>query len=217
MGDDAVDLDQVQAVLFDMDGTLVDSDAVVERSWRAWAARYGVDPDALLTFAHGMPAEATVRRFLPGRSDAEIALAARSQLAVEYDDVDGIVATDGAHDLLAVLDKLDIPWAIVTSADTPLTAVRLAAAGIEPPAVVITRDDVTSGKPDPEGYLAAARLLAVAPADTLVVEDSLPGVAAGRAAGARVAALKGVNGDLGIASLRDLTEPFLTRQARISR
>ncbi len=110
----------------------------------------------------------------------------------------------GAHELLAELDRRSIRWAVVTSADTRLAGLRLAAAGITPP-LLISVDDISAGKPDPEGYLLAARRLGVDPARCLVVEDAEPGVQAGRAAGARVAGLKGVEADVHITDLTDLT------------
>jgi sugar-phosphatase len=198
------------AVLFDMDGTLVNSDAVVERSW---CAHYDVDYDTLITAAHGVPVEQTARRFLTGRfptaddqGEAAITEAAARQLASEYDDTDGVVATDGARELIALLTERDVPWGIVTSADVRLTGIRLAAAGITPPAVIVTSDDVKLGKPDPEGYRLAGERLDINMISTLVVEDSVAGIAAGRAAGARVAALKGLDGDIRIKSLRDLID-----------
>jgi mannitol-1-/sugar-/sorbitol-6-phosphatase len=198
----------VDAVLFDMDGTLVDSDAVVDRVWRAFCAEFHIDLDALLSVAHGVPAGTTIRRFLPDLSEREaIALTAR-QLAFETADLDGVVATPGAHELLARLDHIGLPWAIVTSADTRLATARLGAAGIALPSVLVTTDDIVAGKPDPEGYLAAAIRLGVDPARTLVVEDSDAGIAAGRAAGARVAALKGLPGDITIGALTELATLF---------
>ena len=193
------------AVLFDMDGTLVDSDAIVDEAWRVWCVRYGVDFDELIAVAHGVPSGPTARRFLPHASEAEIAEAVDFANAYEYDRVDGIVPTEGAHELLAVLDATGVPWAIVTSADRRLARIRLEAAGIPIPAVVVTCEDVPVGKPDPAGYRLAAATLGVDPGTALVVEDAAAGVAAGRAAGATVAALKGLDGDLRIASLRELT------------
>jgi len=194
-----VDLTIIEAVLFDMDGTLVDSDAAVERAWRTWATEYGVDPAAVLAVAHGAPAERTVGLVRPDLTgaDAAAAAAAARQLELQYDDLSDIVPTPGAHELLAALR---LPWAIVTSANARLAKARLGAAGITAP-LLITVDDVRRGKPDPEGYLRAAELLGVAPERCLVVEDAEVGVAAGRAAGAQVAALKGVDGDLAIPDL----------------
>lgn len=193
------------AVLFDMDGTLVDSDAAVDRSWIAWAKEYGVDPAIPLAIAPGHPAAATVAKILAGRDPEAIALAAARELALEYEDLTGVAATDGALDLLRVLDRRGIPWAVVTSADLRLATLRLDAAGIAPP-VLVTSDDVARGKPDPAGYLLAAEHLGVECERCLVVEDAEPGVAAGRAAGALVAALKNTPGDLQIDSLRQIIE-----------
>jgi sugar-phosphatase len=196
-----VDLTIIEAVLFDMDGTLVDSDAAVERAWRVWAGEYGVDPAAVLAVAHGAPAERTVRLVLPDLTGAEVAEAAARQLTLQYDDLSDVVPAPGAHELLAALR---LPWAVVTSADVRLAKARLGAAGIEAP-VLVTVEDVRVGKPDPEGYLRAAGLLGVAPQHCLVVEDAEVGVLAGRAAGALVAALKGIDGDLRIPDLGTLT------------
>ena len=181
-----------------MDGTLVDSDAAVERAWTTWAREYGVPVDP--TTLHGRPADATVRALRPDLDDAGVDAAAARQLDLQYDDLADVVPTAGALDLLA---GLTLPWAVVTSADDRLARARLGAAGITAPELV-TVDDISRGKPDPEGYLLAAQRLGVDPARCLVVEDAPAGVAAGRAAGARVAALKGVEGDLSIADLAEL-------------
>jgi len=195
----------VDAVLLDMDGTLVDSDAAVERSWFAWAGEYGVDRQtAQHGIMHGSPAEHTVRRLRPDLDEDAVQVATGRQLALEYRDLSDVVPTTGAHDLVSTLERLGLPWAVVTSADKVLADLRLRAAGIHPP-LLITVDDVRFGKPDPEGYLMAARRLGVDPARCLVVEDAEPGVQAGRAAGCTVAALKGVDGDLPISDLRQLT------------
>jgi sugar-phosphatase len=198
--EDGVDPTIIEAVLFDMDGTLVDSDAAVERAWRVWAAEYAVTPADVLAVAHGAPAQRTVRRIRPDLDEAGVAEAAARQLALQYDDLCDVVPMPGAPELLAALR---LPWAVVTSADVRLARARLGAAGITPP-VLLTVEDVRAGKPDPEGYRRAAELLGVAPANCLVVEDAEVGVTAGRAAGAQVAALKGVDADLRIADLGQL-------------
>ncbi|MEV4638888.1 HAD-IA family hydrolase [Actinoplanes sp. NPDC049548] len=195
-----MDLTLLEAVLFDMDGTLVDSDAAVERAWRTWAAEYGADPAAVLAVAHGAPAERTVRLVRPDLDDAAVATAATRQLELQYDDLSDVVATPGAIELLA---GLRLPWAVVTSADVRLAKARLGAAGIDVP-VLVTVEDISRGKPDPEGYLRGAELLGVPPARCLVVEDAEVGVAAGRAAGATVAALKGIAADIMIEDLAEL-------------
>jgi mannitol-1-/sugar-/sorbitol-6-phosphatase len=198
-----MELSRVQAVLLDMDGTLVDSDAAVERSWSSWAVEYRVDPGRGPLVVHGLPAAGNVRRLRPDLPEDEAAAAAQRQLELEYDDVADVTAAPGAHELLAELDRLGLPWAVVTSADVPLARVRLDAAGIRP-ALLVTIDHVRHGKPDPEGYLLAARKLGADPRRCLVVEDAEAGVRAGRAAGAMVAALKGVPADIQIADLYEL-------------
>ncbi|HSK57971.1 MAG TPA: HAD-IA family hydrolase [Actinomycetospora sp.] len=192
-------------VLLDMDGTLVDSGAAVERAWRRWARRWGTDPAAVLAVMAGHPAEATVRRVRPDLDEAGVAAATRDHLEHEYVDLDDVVAASGAHELVAHLEATFTPWAVVTSADTRLARARLDAAGLEFP-VLVPRDMVAAGKPDPEGYLTAADLLGVRPGDSLVVEDSPVGVAAGRAAGATVAGLRGVDADVAVGSLHDVVD-----------
>jgi len=210
-----MELSQVRAVLLDMDGTLVDSDAAVERAWRTWAREYHVDRGpAVPLIAHGMPALGNVRRLRPDLSGDEAAAAARRQLALQYDDVSDVTAAPGARELLGELDRLGLPWAVVTSADPTLARVRLAAARIRP-ALLVTSEDVRAGKPDPEGYLLAARKLGADPGRCLVVEDAEAGVRAGRAAGATVAALKGVPADIQIADLYQLRTLLL--QACVTR
>jgi HAD superfamily hydrolase (TIGR01509 family) len=197
-------LDGIAAVLFDMDGTLVDSDAAVERAWAAWALEYGVDPAVAIENVHNGPAERTVRRLLPQADETLVDAAAQFNLTLQYDDLDDVVAAPGATLLLEALDRWKLPWAVVTSADLRLASARLRAAGIEPP-VLVTGDDVVNGKPDPEGYLLAARRLRVDPSRCLVVEDSEPGLTAGRAAGAVTATLRGLRGDVPLSDLAELT------------
>lgn len=196
-------LNTLKAVLLDMDGTLVDSDAAVDRAWVAWCVAYDVDPARALAIANGNPAATTIRRLLPHLNDDEVATAERLEHELQYDDLHDVVPTTGALELLDALDLRGLPWAVVTSADRQLAAARLRAAGIRPP-LVITIEDVVNGKPDPEGYLLAAARLGVEAADCLVVEDSEPGLQAGRRAGAFTAALRGLDGDVRIADLGEL-------------
>jgi HAD superfamily hydrolase (TIGR01509 family) len=194
-----------EAVLLDMDGTLVDSDGAVERAWAAWAVEYGVDPAHALADMHGSPAHLTVARLRPDLDAAGVEAAAQRQLDLQYEDLADVVPTPGAVALLAALDRIGLPWAVVTSADDRLAKARLAAAGIVPP-LLFTFEDVERGKPDPEGYLLAARALGVDPAACLVVEDSEPGLAAGRAAGAMTASLRGLDADVRLRDLGHLAE-----------
>lgn len=200
------------AVLLDMDGTLVDSDAAVERAWTSWAAENDVDPDAVLAIAHGSPGELTIRRLLPGLDDRAVARSVARQLAKEYEDLSDVVAAPGADALFAALQRLELPWAVVTSADLRLARARLGAAGIPDPPLLVTVDDVRAGKPDPEGYLLAADRLGVEPARCLVVEDAAPGVEAGRAAGAVVVGLRGVPADVAVADLAELAALLLAAE-----
>jgi mannitol-1-/sugar-/sorbitol-6-phosphatase len=195
----------VEAVLLDMDGTLVDSDGAVERAWNTWATEHGVDPASALAIAHGSPAETTVRELLPALGPVEVAESAARQLALQYDDLGDVAPTEGSERLVAILSQRAWRWAVVTTADRRLADARLAAAGIAVP-VLVTAEDVAAGKPDPEGYLLAAQRLGVAPQRCLVVEDTATGLAAGRAAGALTAALKGHDGDLRLAHLGELAD-----------
>ncbi|SHK68924.1 sugar-phosphatase [Pseudonocardia thermophila] len=199
-----MDLSAIAAVLFDMDGTLVDSDAAVERAWTTWAHEHGADPGETIAGAHGSPAENTVRRMLPHLDEAGVRRAADRQLELQYTDVSDVVALPGAAELLADLDARGVPWTIVTSADRRLAKARLDAAGLPLPASAVTVEEISAGKPDPEGFLLGAQRLGVPPERCLVVEDSAPGIAAGRAAGAVVASLRGLPADVVLGSLRDL-------------
>ncbi|HEV8357179.1 MAG TPA: HAD-IA family hydrolase [Gemmatimonadales bacterium] len=172
------------ALLFDMDGVLVDSGAVVERSWRRWAARRGLDPAPFLEAAHGRRTMETLREVRP---DLELAEEVAWLDAAELADVEGIVAVAGAPELLRAVPPG--AWALVTSAGRELVERRLGAAGLPRPRVLVSSEDVTRGKPAPDGYLLGARRLGRAAAECVVFEDSPPGTAAGRAAGARVVAL----------------------------
>jgi sugar-phosphatase len=169
------------AVLLDMDGTLVDSTDVVIRQWRCWADRHGLPLDRILANSHGRLTLDTMRIVAPHLASAEEAEAFERS---EVQDADGIKAVKGASVFLG--DLKDDQWAVVTSASRELARVRLPAAGLPIPKVLVSADDVRAGKPDPEGYLTAAKLLGAVPKRCLVVEDSVAGIQAARRAGMSV-------------------------------
>ncbi|MGW3357345.1 HAD-IA family hydrolase [Streptomyces bungoensis] len=194
-----------RALLLDMDGTLVDSDAVVERIWRRWAVRHGLDGDEVMKVVHGRQGHASMALLLPGRPMAQNHADNARMLAEETADTDGVVEVPGAAAFLASLRGL--PHALVTSADAALARVRMAAAGLPVPGVRITAESVGASKPDPEGFLKGAAELGVDPADCVVFEDSGAGVAAARAAGMRVVGVGARAAQHGPdAVVRDLTQ-----------
>ncbi|MDO0915314.1 HAD family hydrolase [Streptomyces sp. DT2A-34] len=173
-----------RALLLDMDGTLVNSDAVVERIWRRWAERHGLDGDEVMKVAHGRQGHASMALLLPERPMEQNHADNARMLAEETADVEGVVPIPGAPEFLASLRGL--PHALVTSADVALSTARMAAAGLELPEVRVTAESVGASKPDPEGFLKGAAELGVAPGDCVVFEDSGAGIQAGRSAGMRV-------------------------------
>ena len=172
------------ALLLDMDGTLVDSHAVVERLWTEWSLAHGVDPAQTLAIIHGRQGQDSMALLLPDRPHDENLAENRVLLAAETAQTDGVVAIAGAAQLLD--DLTDLPHALVTSASRDLAQARMDAAGLRMPATAVTAEDSARSKPDPEGFVAAARELGVDPAACIVVEDSANGIAAGIAAGMRV-------------------------------
>ncbi|MCF1506991.1 HAD-IA family hydrolase [Streptomyces glomeratus] len=194
-----------RALLLDMDGTLVNSDAVVERCWRRWADRHGLDGDEVMKVVHGRQGHASMAVLLPDRPMEQNHADNARMLAEETADMDGVVEIPGAATLLASLTGL--PHALVTSADVALSTARMAAAGLRLPDLRITAESVGASKPDPEGFLKAAAELGVDPAECVVFEDSGAGIAAGRAAGMRVV---GVGPRAGVhrpdVLVRDLTQ-----------
>jgi sugar-phosphatase len=169
------------ALLLDMDGTLLDSAACVEQTWRAWCARHRLIAEDVLQVSHGRQNEETIRMVAPHLLTAdELSALAQAQENCR----DGIIPVRGASRLL---DELPAEcWAIVTSAWRRLAEIRLTCAGLPLPTVLVTADETRRGKPAPEGYLRAANRLGVEPTACVVVEDAPAGVAAARAAGMRV-------------------------------
>jgi len=182
--DDCVEIG-FRAALLDMDGTVVDSTALVEERWRRWSRRRGIDPDQLLRDVHGRRAEDVIRQFAPD-ADASVEL---SWFASEAGEIgqSGVMPIPGALDFISRLPGNS--WAVITSEGVDLGKRRLAAAGFPEPPVFIGAEDVPTGKPNPAGYLLASNLLGVSPADCLVFEDAPAGVLAARNAGMRVLGL----------------------------
>lgn len=163
-----------------MDGTVLNSIAAAERIWAAWALRHGVDVESFLPTIHGARAIDTINRLALPEVDAEAEATFITEAEIE--DVEGIVEVSGAADFLKSLPTQQ--WAIVTSAPKALALRRMAAAGIPEPAVMVTAEDVSAGKPDPAGYRLAAKRLGVDVTECLIFEDATVGILAAEAAGA---------------------------------
>lgn len=171
---------QARAALFDMDGTLVDSTAVVERLWEQFAIEQDRDVAEITAFAHGRPTRDTIEAFVRKGEPAEVL---REFEHLELTIADGIQAVPGAAHVLQQLR--DAPVAVVTSASTALAEFRMSAVGLSMPGVVVTADHVARGKPDPEPYLRAAEKLSVPIEHCVVFEDAPAGIRSALAAGAR--------------------------------
>jgi mannitol-1-/sugar-/sorbitol-6-phosphatase len=175
-----------KAILFDLDGVLVDSGECVERTWRKWALAHQLDPERVVEAAHGRRAIETVRLVAPNLSaDDELARLAASESTTS----EGVYEIAGARELIHTLP--DNAWAIVTSGIRDVAEFRLRLVGIPIPRVMVCGDEITRGKPDPEGYLQAAKRLGRSPEDCLVIEDASAGIEAARAAQMRVIAVAG--------------------------
>ena len=187
MGDSVL---TASVLLFDMDGTLVDSTASVERAWSRFAARHGLDAAAILAVAHGRPTIEVVAEFAPHGVDV-VAETDRIE-AEEIDRTDGISEIPGSAALLSGLDR--DRWAVVTSATRALTTRRLAAVGIPLPKILVAADDVTKGKPHPQPYMLAAKALGFDARDAVVFEDAPAGLTSALAAGATTVVVGGYKG-----------------------
>jgi mannitol-1-/sugar-/sorbitol-6-phosphatase len=178
------------AVLFDLDGVLVDSTPAVARVWTEWARQHGFDPEETVRQAHGRPSIATIRELLPNADDE-----AENQIVeqMEIEDLEGVVPLPGALELLRVLPLER--WAVITSCTKPLAHARIRAAGLPLPRFLVTANDIQHGKPHPEPYLKGAEMLGVPAKDCLVIEDAPAGIRAGKAAGASVLALRTTESD----------------------
>lgn len=176
------------ALLFDLDGVLVDSVASGDKQWRRWSNERGLDPAVVIRAAHGVPTIETIRQFAPQiATPIDVEAEARMMEQREIDDRESIHPVTGAADLLARIppDR----WTIVTSGTRALAEARLRYVGLPLPATMITASEISRGKPDPEPYLKGAAALHVDPKECVVMEDAPSGIRAGHAAGARVIAI----------------------------
>lgn len=192
------------AVLFDLDGVLVDSRRCIEAIWRVWAAGKRLDPEPFIRIAHGRRTSETIRTVAP---DLDVAAEVAALDRLEEIETAGIHPVAGAERLVRSIPATR--WAIVTSGSRRVASLRLGVVGLPVPDVFITSDAVRQGKPAPDGYLAAAARLGLEPADCVAVEDSPPGIAAARAAGMRVIALLTTHQDRDLAQA-DIRLPALT-------
>jgi len=171
-----------RAVIFDMDGTLVDSTGVVEQVWAEFAADYHLDIAGILAVSHGVQGIDTIRRFAP--ADADHAAIAADLMARELVRTDGVIGIPGAREFVASIPA-DLV-ALATSATVELADLRMGVAGIPLPAVSVTAESVSRGKPDPEVFALAASRLGVDPHETVVFEDAVAGISGALAAGCTV-------------------------------
>ena len=171
------------ALLFDLDGVLINSTPAVARVWRRWAVEHGFNPEEVVARAHGRPSLTTVREYLP---NADHVVENREVERREIEDLEGVVPLPGALDLLASLPE--DRWTIVTSCTRPLAEIRIKAAGLPLPRKMITSNDIQQGKPHPEPYLKGASVLGFSAEECIVLEDVPAGVRAGKSARARVIA-----------------------------
>ena len=194
------------AVIFDLDGTLVDSSAVVERQWSIWARNHGIEPRVVMEVVHGRPSIQTMRMFVP-----ETTLAESSAFdGIEAADLDGLKPVIGAREAIDSCQRQQILWAIVTSGTLPMATNRLNVCRFPIPEIFVTVEQTERGKPAPDPFLRAAMLLKIAPAKCTVFEDSAPGIHAGNAATMRVIALRTTHSEDHLsgadAVVRDLSE-----------
>ncbi len=201
---------ECKAILFDLDGTLVDSTASVERCWRRWTERAGLDFEQVMAIAHGRPAAESLKIVAPHLSLVEEAAWLEDQ---EFTDAHTVEVIKGAQSLLTSLPENR--WCIVTSGTDRLARARIFHGGLPLPAVLVTADDVTNGKPDPQPYLVGAQRMDLPPSACVVIEDSAAGVTSAKAAGMRVIAVTTTHhpdalqaADLIINSLVDLQIAF---------
>jgi sugar-phosphatase len=206
-----------RALLFDLDGVLVDSTPAVTRVWTSWALEHGFDPEEVVRMAHGRTSLSTIIELLPnGDHTAEDRDVERG----EIEDLGGVIPLPGALELLHTLPSHR--WAVVTSGSRPLAEARIRAAGLPLPKHFITASDTTRSKPDPEPYLLGAKSVGFAPRECIVIEDAPAGIRSAKSAGSKVIALRTTAPDAELAAagadyiIQDLRTLILARSANDS-
>jgi mannitol-1-/sugar-/sorbitol-6-phosphatase len=194
------------AILFDLDGVLIDSTRSVDRQWRAWAREQGVDEEKVMAIAHGVRTIEVVRAVAPHLDAEAEVLRLESREAEDHVDV---AVMPGAAELIAAIP--DGRWCVVTSGTRHLATTRLRLGGLPVPGILVTADDVANGKPHPEPYLRGAELLGVRPEDCLVIEDAPAGIQSAHAGGMKVIGLSSTYP----ASKLDEADAVLDRLSRI--
>lgn len=177
-----------KALLLDLDGTLIDSDADAVKYWSAWAESVGAEPQEVFRLRESRRRHDVISMLLPGLSEEEIEDEVERLRSAALANAKNVVALPGAKSFLAELPART--WAIVTSNDREIALARLNAVGLPIPDILVTAEDVSAGKPDPEGYLMATRLLGVPACEAVVIEDSPVGIEAARAAGITTIAIR---------------------------
>lgn len=177
-----------QGVLFDLDGTLIDSTPAIARSWSAVLTEIGI-PLEVLPSLHGQPSRQSLHRLLPDASLEEIDHWAKKIESLEVEDTDGIILLPGAQELFEDLDRREIEWFIVTSCTRELGTARAKSVGLSLPPKSIFFDDVEKGKPHPDPYLLGLERLGISANNALVIEDAPAGIKSGKAAGIKVVAM----------------------------
>lgn len=180
---------ECEAIIFDMDGVLVDSEVLNEKHWKLWAEKEHVSLEWIMSIHHGVPAEQTITTVAPHLDAATEARWFEENLSK---DLDGLLAFEGVHELLSGLPEGK--WAIGTSAPKIIAFNRMEYLKLPVPPVVVTIDDVENGKPAPDPYLKAARGMGIDPGHCIVIEDAPAGIKAAKTAGARVLAIPTTNG-----------------------